>query len=80
MDRTSTDRCLLWAAGGTIVGALVHLAMPIGGPAWYAFFRAPDMLVRMAAAGHPHPVVMCVLIAAMLSTCTLYALSGARES
>lgn len=77
VNRTQADRYLLWAAGGTIFAALVHLAMPIGGPAWYAFWRAPDALVRMAAAGHPHPVVMCVIIATMLSVCTLYALSGA---
>jgi len=60
-----------------MLAAVLHLAMPFGGPAWYAFWRAPDVIVRMAGAGHPYPAVMCMLIAALLVLCTLYAVSGA---
>jgi hypothetical protein len=75
--KQGTDRYLLYAAAATACGALLHLAMPFGGPSWYAFWRAPDLLVRMAAAGHPYPAFMCAVIAALLGIFALYALSGA---
>jgi len=68
----------LFAAGlATALAALVHLMIPLGGPAWYVFFGAPPRLVRMAEAGALHPIIMCVVIAALLSVCSAYAFSGA---
>jgi hypothetical protein len=68
----------LSAAGlATAIAALLHLMVPLGGPAWYAFFGAPQRLVRMAEAGALHPVVSCVVIAALLCVCSAYAFSGA---
>jgi hypothetical protein len=67
----------VWAARGTMLAALLHLAMPFGGPSWYTFLRAPDVIVRMAGAGHPYPAFMCLVIATLLVLCTLYAVSGA---
>lgn len=68
----------LSAAGlATALAALLHLMMPLGGPSWYAFFGAPQRLVRMAEAGALYPIVCCIVIAAALSVCSAYAFSGA---
>ena len=74
---TRLSRHWLFAAGLLCVaGALVHLAIPIGGPAWYDFFGAPPALGTMAAAGLARPVVTCVLIAAVLFGIAAYAFSA----
>lgn len=62
------------ATGGA---ALIHLMIPFGGPAWYAFFGAPRHLVRRAQAHALYPTVSCVVIAMGLSVCSAYAFSGA---
>jgi hypothetical protein len=68
----------LFAAGlATAIAGLLHLLIPFGGPAWYAFFGAPHRLVRMAEAGALYPIVSCVVIAALLAVCSAYAFSGA---
>jgi hypothetical protein len=70
-------RALLQVSAALLVlGALVHLAIPIGGPEWYAFFGAPPPLVEMARAGALRPVVTCVVIAGVLLVLAAYALSG----
>ncbi len=74
---TVTDKCLIACAIGAVLGALLHLAMPLGGPAWYTFFGAPASLARLAARGHWYPVFTCVVIASLLLLCAGYALSGA---
>jgi hypothetical protein len=61
----------------TTAAALIHLMIPLGGPAWYAFFGAPRHLVRIAEAHALYPTVSCVVIAAGLFVCSAYALSGA---
>jgi hypothetical protein len=77
VTKQETDRHLVWAARGTMLGAVLHVAMPFGGTAWYTFWRAPNVIVRMAGDGHPYPVFMCAVIATLLLVCTLYAVSGA---
>jgi hypothetical protein len=68
----------LSAAGlATALAAFLHLMMPLGGPAWYAFFGAPQRLVRMAEAGALYPIVCCIVIATLLVVCSAYAFSGA---
>ena len=59
-----------------VAGALVHLAIPLGGPAWYEFFGAPPALASMARAGLPRPALTCVAIAAVLFAISAYAFSG----
>jgi hypothetical protein len=59
------------------LGALLHLAIPLGGPEWYRFFGAPPELVAMAAAGESRPWITCVAIAAFLVALSAYAFSGA---
>ena len=50
----------------SILGALVHLAMPLGGPEWYLYFGAPPAFARMAEAGLIRPIITCIAIAAFL--------------
>lgn len=57
-------------------GALVHLALPLGGPDWYGFVGAPQGLVAMAAAGLARPVVSCIVIASILAVFASYAFSA----
>ena len=59
-----------------VAGALVHLAIPLGGPAWYSYWGAPQGLVTMAAAGLVRPVVTCVVIASLLGMFAGYAFSA----
>jgi hypothetical protein len=73
----SSNPYLLFAALATAAGGVVHLMIPLGGPAWYAFFGAPRHLVRMAEAHALYPTVSCLVIAAILFICSAYALSGA---
>ena len=77
MSFGSSSPYLVIAALATAAAGLVHLAIPLGGPAWYAFFGAPRGLVRMAEAHALYPTVSCVVIAALLFICSAYALSGA---
>jgi hypothetical protein len=59
------------------LGALFHLAIIAGGPAWYAFSGAPAGIGPMLASGSPRPVVTCVVIATVLAACSAYGLSWA---
>ena len=63
------------AAAVCVVGALAHLAMPLGGPEWYLFFGAPPALAQMAEAGLVRPIVTCVAIAAFLLGMSAFSLS-----
>lgn len=58
------------------VGALLHLAVPLGGPGWYSYAGAPQGLVAMAVAGLVRPVVTCVVIACVLVVFAIYAFSA----
>lgn len=67
----------LFASGGLCaVGALLHLAIPLGGPAWYSFVGAPQGLVAMAQAGLARPIISCIVIACLLGAFTAYAFSA----
>ena len=68
---------LMFSACAALAGALLHLAMIFGGPAWFRFFGAPGGIVRMAAAGHWYPSFLCLAIAAVLALCAAYAFSAA---
>ena len=71
------QRALLTIAAVVLaLGALVHLAIPFGGPEWYAFFGAPPRLVALARAGALRPALTCVAIAAFLGVLALYACSA----
>lgn len=63
------------AAALDLVAALLHLAIIVGGPAWYRFFGAGEDLARMAERGHPWPTVVTAAIAAVLTVFALYTAS-----
>lgn len=60
-----------------LIGALLHIAIMIGGPDWYAFFGAPEGLVQMARAGNLRAPVSCLIIAGILFVFSAYAFSAA---
>ena len=59
-----------------VAGALLHLAIPFGGPAWYNFVGAPRGIAVMAGAGLARPAVTCVIIASILAVFASYAFSA----
>ena len=65
------------AAGLAGLGALLHVAVVLGGPDWYVFFQAPPPVVHSARQGTWMAPAVTLLIAAALSLCALYALSAA---
>lgn len=74
---STISRHWLLAAGSLCVaGALVHLAIPIGGRAWYAYFGAPPALAAMADAGLARPVVTVLAISGALLVMAAYAFSA----
>jgi hypothetical protein len=70
-------RFWLFASGSLCaVGALMHLALPLGGPAWYSFVGAPQGIAAMAAVGLARPLVSCIVIACLLGVFASYAFSA----
>ena len=59
-----------------LIGALLHIAIMIGGPDWYAFFGAPEGLVQMARAGNLRAPISCLIIAGILFVFAAYAFSA----
>src|SRR5687768_9713323 len=70
----------LWlVAGGALsaIAAAMHLAIIVGGPAWYRFFGAGERLAQAAERGSPMPAVVTMGIATVLAVWAAYAFSGA---
>ena len=70
-------RYLIFTGLLALAGALLHIAIMMGGPAWYDFFGAPEGLVHMARAGNFRAPISCLVIASILSVFAAYAFSGA---
>lgn len=66
-------------AGGVLSGfaSLLHLAVIVGGPAWYRFFGAGERMARMAERGELQPTLVTLGIAGVLAAWAAYAFSGA---
>ena len=66
-------------AGGVLsaIASVLHLAVIVGGPAWYRFFGAGEGMARMAEQGSSTPTVITLGIAAVLAIWSAYAFSGA---
>ncbi|WP_235303277.1 hypothetical protein [Sphingopyxis sp. MWB1] len=60
-----------------VIAALAHIAIIIGGPAWYRFFGAGEDMAAAAARGERYPALITLGIAAMLFLWAAYAFSGA---
>lgn len=59
-----------------VAGAVLHLTIPLGGPAWYSLAGAPPGLIAMAQAKLARPVVSCIIIAGILGVFAAYAFSA----
>ena len=68
---------LIAAAALSATAALLHVGCIVFGAAWYRFFGAGERMAQLAAAGSWYAAGVTSLIAAMLATWSLYALSGA---
>lgn len=66
-------------AGGILsaIGAVLHLAVIAGGPAWYRFFGAGEGMARMAEQGQARPALFAIGIAFLLAVAAAYAFAGA---
>ena len=68
---------LLAGAALSAIAAVLHLGCIYFGPPWYRFFGAGERMAQLSAAGHITPTLITLGIAAVLTTLSLYALSGA---
>lgn len=55
----------------------MHIAIIVGGPAWYRFFGAGENMARMAERSEVYPTMVTLAIAAVLAIWAAYAFSGA---
>lgn len=76
MDGTR-DLFLIAGAMLSALAALLHLGCILFGASWYRFFGAGERMAQMAIAGSWYPTIVTLIIAAILATWSLYALSGA---
>ncbi len=58
--------------------AALHIAIIIGGPAWYIYFGAGDKMADMATSGSWYPVWITLFVTLIFIIMGLYALSGAK--
>lgn len=71
------NKLLIVAAMCSGVAALLHVGCIIFGGDWYRVFGAGEQMAQMAEAGHIYPSIVTLVIVALLTICSLYALSGA---
>jgi hypothetical protein len=61
----------------SFLAALLHISCIFGGPDWYLFFGAGQRMAQLAAQGDSYPTIVTWVIASILTSWGLYALSGA---
>ncbi|MGK7295924.1 MAG: hypothetical protein ACNS61_08885 [Candidatus Wenzhouxiangella sp. M2_3B_020] len=61
----------------SLAAGLLHFAIILGGPDWYRFFGAGEVMAQLAEQGHGYPAVITSAIATILIGWGLYAFSGA---
>lgn len=61
-----------------MAASLLHVAIIIGGPAWYRFFGAGEGMARLAESGSTYPTFLTAIIATIFAIWALYAFSGAK--
>ncbi|MEW8050869.1 MAG: hypothetical protein AB2792_10110 [Candidatus Thiodiazotropha sp.] len=71
------NRTLLWGGALSLLAAFLHIAIIVGGPAWYRFFGAGERFARLAELGSPLPDTVTAVIALILLFWSLYAFAGA---
>ncbi|MEW8345276.1 MAG: hypothetical protein AB2728_15325 [Candidatus Thiodiazotropha sp.] len=70
------NRPLMWGGLLSLTAALLHIAIIVGGPAWYRLFGAGEALALLAEEGSAIPGAITALIALILLTWSLYAFAG----
>ncbi len=73
-----TNKLLIIGGILSIVASLLHVAIIIGGPAWYRFFGAGEGMARLAESGSTYPALITAIIAIIFALWALYAFSGAK--
>ncbi len=69
----SSAPALLLGAVLSAVAAALHLAIIVGGPAWYRFFGAGERMAQWAEQGHGLPALITLGIAVVLLVWAGYA-------
>ncbi|MBL8299413.1 MAG: hypothetical protein JNN30_13830 [Rhodanobacteraceae bacterium] len=71
---------ILWvylAGAIALAGVAIHLGAILGGPAWYAYFGAPPVVVESARSGTLLAPISAASIAGAMAICAAYAFSAA---
>lgn len=68
---------LILAGWLSLLAAVLHQAVIVGGPDWYRFFGAGEGMAGMAERGMIQPTLITLAIAAVLAIWAAYAFSGA---
>ena len=71
------NRFLLIAGLCSGTAALLHFGCIVFGGDWYRFFGAGEQMALMAEAGNVYPTIITSVIVVLLSSWSMYALSGA---
>lgn len=61
----------------SVIAALMHFAIILGGPSWYRFFGAGEQMAQMAQDGMLYPTIVTSVIGVILGFWGLYAFSAA---
>ncbi|MCU7845949.1 MAG: hypothetical protein KZQ93_19115 [Candidatus Thiodiazotropha sp. (ex Monitilora ramsayi)] len=71
------NKALMWGGSLSLLAAFLHIAVIIGGPAWYRFFGAGEALAQLAEQGSALPGIITAVIALILMVWSLFAYAGA---
>jgi hypothetical protein len=61
----------------SLLAAILHIAVIVGGPDWYRFFGAGEDMARMAEKGSSYPGLITIGIATVLAIWAWFAFAGA---
>lgn len=76
-EPTPRNIALLIGGGLSLLAALAHITIIIGGPEWYRFFGAGEEMAQMAERGEITPALITLFIACVLAGWAAYAFSAA---
>jgi hypothetical protein len=74
---TRRNDWLISAGSLSLIAALLHLAIIVGGPDWYRFFGAGEAMARAAERGSWIPALITLGIAVLLTISAAYAFAAA---
>lgn len=71
------NKPLIWGGSLSLLASILHIAIIVGGPAWYRFFGAGEELAQLAEQGSALPGTVTAIIALILMLWSVYAFAGA---